>query len=97
MKYQRDGNFRDILFLPRVRESHFACSTTEVSVTAGCCVADLFEEYADVRVGVACRRMSGCVGGGSSLDVSELPFKLVIPIEQRKEVDRANRRVLGGL
>jgi hypothetical protein len=71
--------------------------TIEVNVTSGNRAATLFKERADVLLGIACGRMSGWVRGGPFLDVPELPFKLAIPTEQRKEVDRGNRRIPSGL
>ena len=96
MEYQRDGNFRDI-FLPKAHESRFASSTIKVVITAKFCVVALFEESADVRVCIACRRMLGCAGGGSSLGVPELPSKLTIPIGQSEVVDGVNCRAPGRL
>jgi hypothetical protein len=82
MRHQRYGNFRDILLLPRVNQSHFTSLTIKLNITSGYRVVALVEEPADVRVGIVCGRTLGCAGGGSFLDdfcvLPEFAFKLAI-------------------
>ena len=96
MRHQRDGDFRDILVLPRIHQFHFTSLAIQSNITSGYCVAALVEEPADVRVGIVCGRTLECAGGGSLLDdfcvLPEFAFKLAI-LDLGRE--RGNRRIPG--